>query len=82
MTLSTSAVAVCCCRDSRSSSEQACILDRDRGLIGKSLHQGDPKIVFLRHASFPSGSLAVAAFSSMLVASAVAQSGYVAHAGI
>ena len=39
MTLSTSAVAVCCCSDSRSSLEQPRILDGDDGLGGEVLHQ-------------------------------------------
>ena len=35
MTLSTSAVAVCCCSDSRSSFEQPRVLDGDDGLGGE-----------------------------------------------
>ena len=48
MTLSTSAVAVCCCSDSLRSSralpdliEQADVLDRDHGLVGKGLEKLD-----------------------------------------
>ena len=41
MALSTSAVAVCCSHDSRSSSEQAGVLDRDHGLAGEVLDQLD-----------------------------------------
>ena len=48
MTLSTSAVAVCCCSDSRSSSrarlhlvEQPHVLDRDHRLVGEGLDQLD-----------------------------------------
>src|SRR5262249_22571271 len=40
MTLSTSAVAVCCCNDSQLI-EQMCVLDSDDRLIGKILHQLD-----------------------------------------
>ena len=52
MTLSTSAVAVCCCSDSLRSSvrclhfvEQADVLDRDHGLVGES---GDEIDLLLR----------------------------------
>ena len=41
MTRSTSDVAVCCWRDSRSSFEQPRILDGDDGLSGEVLHQRD-----------------------------------------
>src|SRR5262249_50353006 len=41
MTFSMSAVTVCCCRDSRSSFEQAGVLDGDDGLGGEILHQRD-----------------------------------------
>ncbi len=41
MILSTSAVAVCCCRDFAQLVEQPCILDGDDGLSGKVLHQRD-----------------------------------------
>ena len=41
MTLSTSAVAVCCCSDSRSSLEQPRVLDGDDGLGGEVLNQLD-----------------------------------------
>ena len=40
MTLSTSAVAVCCCSDSQFV-EQVGIFNRDRGLVGKGPDQGD-----------------------------------------
>ena len=41
MTLSTSAVAVCCWRDSRLLVEQARVLDGDDGLVGEALDQLD-----------------------------------------
>ena len=41
MTLSTSAVAVCCCKRFAQLVEQARVLDRDDGLIGKILDQLD-----------------------------------------
>ena len=41
MTLSTSAVAVCCWSDSRSSLEQSRVLDGDDGLIGKRFYKLD-----------------------------------------
>ena len=41
MTLSTSAVAVCCCRDSAQFAEEPCVLDRDHGLRGEVLYQLD-----------------------------------------
>ena len=41
MTLSTSAVAVCCCKDFAQLVEQACVLYGDDGLIRKVLDQLD-----------------------------------------
>ena len=41
MTLSTSAVAVCCCSDFAELVEQAGVLDGDDGLGGEMLHQLD-----------------------------------------
>ena len=41
MTLSTSAVAVCCCSDSRSSLNSRAFSMGDHGLIGKGLEQSD-----------------------------------------
>ena len=62
MTLSTSAVAVCCCSDSPRSSvrwrkfvEQACILDCYRSLIGEGLQQID--VLVLERAHLSSGGL-------------------------
>jgi len=52
MTLSTSAVAVCCCNDSTQLREQPCVLDRDDGLIGEVLHQGN---LFLSEGAVPPG---------------------------
>ena len=41
MTLSTSAVAVCCCRGFAQLVEQPCVLDGDDGLRGEVLDQLD-----------------------------------------
>ena len=41
MTLSTSAVAVCCCSDSSQFVEQPCVLDRDDRLRGEVVDQLD-----------------------------------------
>ena len=64
MTLSTSAVAVCCCSDSVRSSvrclhlvEQPHVLDRDHGLVGEGLHQLDLLLREGPHGSRASGQM-------------------------